>query len=144
MTPIVTRAAGLRLRLRLGALLFGGALLVLLAGGGFAAFESQVVANYGEGVWWALSLVTTVGFVGETPETVAGRILSAVLMVAGFGLMALTTASIASLFVRQEEAPDVLAEREFETSNQQLLEQLVARLDSIERSRKSLEQGRGT
>lgn len=34
-----------------------------------------------------------------------GRIISAVLMVAGFILMALVTAAIASLFVREEEEP---------------------------------------
>ncbi len=138
MTSIARLATGLRHRL--GALLIAGALLVLLAGGGFAAFESRVVANYWEGVWWALSLMTTVGFVGETPETVAGRLLSAVMMVAGFGLMTVTTASIASLFVKQEEAPDVLAEREFETSNRMLLERLSSRLDSIEQSLKVLEE----
>jgi hypothetical protein len=137
MTSIRLNAAGLRHRL--GTMLFGGALLVLLAGGGFAAFESRVVATYWEGVWWALSLMTTVGFIGEAPETVAGRLLSSVLMVAGFALMAVTTASIASLFVQQEEKPQVLAEREYETSNTELLEHLLARLDSIESTLRSLE-----
>ncbi len=129
-------------RHHVGALLAGGAVLVLLAGGGFAAFESRTVASYGEGVWWALSLMTTVGFVGEAPETVAGRVLSAVLMLVGFGLMAVLTATIASLFVRQEEEPNVRAEREFEDSNRELLEALVTRLDSIERSLQSLEERR--
>ena len=137
MISISLNAAGLRHRL--GTLLFGGALLVLLAGGGFAALESRVVATYWEGVWWALSLMTTVGFIGEAPETAAGRLLSAVLMVAGFGLMAVTTASIASLFVQQEEEPDLMAEREYETSNTELLQHLAARLDSIESSLRSLE-----
>ena len=137
MNSIVRHATGLRHRL--GWLLLGGALLILLAGGGFAAFESRVVANYGEGVWWALSLMTTVGFIGEAPETTAGRLLSAVMMVAGFGLMALTTAAIASLFVHQEEEPDVAAELELGTANRELLRLLMTRLDSIERSLQSLE-----
>jgi len=127
------------LRHRLGALLAGGVLLVLLAGGGFAASESRVVSSYGQGVWWALSLMTTVGFTGESPETVAGRVLSSVLMVSGFGLMAVVTASIASMFVHQEEEPNVRAEREFEHTNRDLLEQLAGRLDAIERSLRSLE-----
>ena len=138
MNTLATLITGLRHRL--GVLLAGGALLVLLAGGGFAAFESRVVSSYGQGVWWALSLMTTVGFTGETPETVAGRVLSAVLMVSGFGLMAVVTASIASLFVHQEEEPNVRAEREFEVSNRELLEQLAGRLDAIERSLRSIEE----
>lgn len=137
MTSFARHVTGLRHRLR--SLLFGGALLILLAGGGFAAFESRVVGSYWEGVWWALSLMTTVGFIGEAPETTAGQLLSAVMMVAGFGLMALTTAAIASLFVHEEEEPDVAAELALETENRELLRLLITRLDSIERSLQSLE-----
>lgn len=109
-----------------------GALVVLLAGGGFAAFESRQVSSYGEGVWWALSLMTTVGFVGEAPESLAGRVLSSVLMVSGFALMALVTASIASLFVREEELPDTVAERDFEARALALLTELVERIQELE------------
>lgn len=109
-----------------------GAVVVLLAGGGFAAFESQQVSSYGEGVWWALSLMSTVGFVGEAPESTAGRLVSSVLMISGFALMALVTASIASLFVREEELPDEVAEREFEVRALALLGDLAQRLEGVE------------
>jgi len=79
--------------------------VVLLAGGGFAAFETDTVEGYWAGVWWALSLITTVGFAGAAPQTLAGRLLSAVLMVLGFGLLAMLTAAVASLFVREAEEP---------------------------------------
>lgn len=118
---------------RLSVLLIGGMLVVLLAGGGFAALESDTVSGFWEGVWWALSLMTTIGFVGETPETTGGRILSAVLMVAGFAVLALTTAAIASLFVREEEEPAEQVERSFEHEALGRLEQLSARLERIER-----------
>jgi voltage-gated potassium channel len=109
-----------------------GAVVVLLAGGGFAAFESQQVSSYGEGVWWALSLMSTVGFVGEAPESTAGRLVSSILMISGFALMALVTASIASLFVREEELPDEAEEREFEVRALALLDHLVQRLERVE------------
>ena len=109
-----------------------GAVVVLLAGGGFAAFESRQVSSYGEGVWWALSLMSTVGFVGEAPESTAGRLVSSVLMISGFALMALVTASIASVFVREEELPDEAAEREFEVRALALLDQLALRLEHLE------------
>lgn len=109
-----------------------GAVVVLLAGGGFAAFESQQVSSYGEGVWWALSLMSTVGFVGEAPESTAGRLVSSILMISGFALMALVTASIASLFVRGEELPDEAEEREFEVRALALLDHLVQRLERVE------------
>src|SRR4029079_1557692 len=97
---------GSHLRRRLTTYLVLTAFVLLLAGGGFAAFESRQVSTYWEGLWWALSLMSTVGFVGEAPESVVGRLLSSVLMVSGFALMALVTASVSSLFRREGERPD--------------------------------------
>jgi voltage-gated potassium channel len=106
--------------------------LVLAGGGGLAALESNVVSSYGEGVWWALSLMTTVGFVGEAPETGGGRVLSGLLMVAGFAMMALTTAAIASMLVREEEEPQREVERDFEASARDLLADIADRLTALE------------
>ena len=90
--------------------------LALLSGGALAALESNTVDSYWEGLWWALSLMTTVGFAGETPDTLAGKALSGVLMVVGFVLLAMTTAAVASLFVREDEEPrerrELAAQRE--------------------------------
>jgi hypothetical protein len=63
------------------------------------------VSTYGRGVWWAISLVTTVGFVGQPPETTAGAVLSVCLMVLGVLLLAMVGASLAALFVMEEERP---------------------------------------
>ncbi len=128
---------GPHFRRRLVNYLVLAAVVVLLAGGGFAALESRQVSNYGEGVWWALSLMTTVGFVGEAPESLAGRLLSSVLMVSGFALMALVTAAVASLFVREEQEPDEQAEELFEAQALRLLSDLAQRLEAIEATMKS-------
>jgi hypothetical protein len=125
-----------RLRLRRAALRYvlpGGVLLVVLAGGGFAAFESDTVESFWSGVWWALSLATTVGFVGPEPVTTAGRVLSACMMLAGFALLAMTTAAVASLFVREDEKPEERAMRAFEARSLRELGELHARLERIER-----------
>lgn len=114
--------------------LLAAALLVLLSGGGFAALETATVDSYWEGVWWALSLMTTVGFVDQ-PTTWEGRLLSALLMVAGFVLLALVTAAIASLFVREAEEP---VERETLEFEGRVLDELAAmreRLGRIEAKR---------
>jgi hypothetical protein len=108
-------------------------ILVLLAGGGFAAVETDTVMSYWEGVWWALSLMTTVGFVGGSPETTAGQLLSAVLMVVGFLLLAVTTAAVASLFVSEDEAPQDARDREFEREALDELRTLNSRLERLER-----------
>jgi voltage-gated potassium channel len=109
------------------------ALLVLLGGGGFAALETDTVSTYWEGVWWALALMTTVGFVGGSPATVLGQALASVLMVAGFLLLALTTAGVASLFVSREEAPNEERDRAFEGEALAELRALGDRLERLER-----------
>ncbi len=107
-------------------------IFILLAGGGFAALETDTVESYWGGVWWALSLMTTVGFANGTPETVGGKVLSAVLMVFGFVLLAMTTAAVASLFVREDEAPEERRELAFEGTVLAELDRLHKRLDMIE------------
>jgi voltage-gated potassium channel len=108
------------------------AILVLLAGGGFAALETDTVESYWEGVWWALSLTTTVGFANGTPATALGKALSGVVMVLGFVLLALTTAALASLFVREEQRPEEVREHAFEKDLLAALRQLNARIELIE------------
>lgn len=108
------------------------AVVVVVAGGGLAAVESDTVGSFWEGVWWALSLMTTVGFVGAEPSTVAGRLLSAALMLMGFGLLAMTTAAVASLFVREDEVLEERAVRAFEASVLTELRELREKLDRLE------------
>jgi voltage-gated potassium channel len=108
------------------------AVIVLLAGGGFAALESDTVESFWEGCWWALSLMTTVGFIGGEPSTVAGRLLSAILMLMGFALLAMTTAAVASLFVREDEVPEERAVRAFEASVLAELRDVRDRLERLE------------
>lgn len=131
---LLARLSGFGSRHRLTVLGVVAAVIVLVAGAGFAALESRTVSSFWEGLWWALALMTTVGFVGETPETTGGRVLSAVLMVAGFAVLALTTAAIASLFVREEEQPAADAERAFEEVAMARLDELAARLERLERA----------
>jgi voltage-gated potassium channel len=118
-------------------LLPSAALVVVLAGGAFAALETDTVGSFGAGVWWALSLVTTVGFVGGTPVTTAGRVIAALLMIFGFALLALTTAAIASLFVREDESPMERREAAFEAQALAELRALNERLDRLERASSS-------
>jgi len=79
------------------------ALVVLLAGGGlFFWAERNHVQDIWEGLWWAITTVTTVGYGDITPQTGIGRLLAVVIMVLGIGLMAVITANIASWFVEQD------------------------------------------
>lgn len=90
------------------------ALAAVLGAGALAWAETEVVSSYWEGLWRSLALVMTVGFVGPVPTSATGKIVSSVLMIFGFALMAMTTAAVASLFVREDEIVDENLERKFE------------------------------
>lgn len=110
-----------------------GVLAVVLGGGGLAALESETVHGYGEGLLWALSLMTTVGFVGGQPHSVPGKLIAAGLMLSGFALLAMTTAAISSLFVKEDLRPQETRELTFEDEILRELRAIYARLDDLEK-----------
>lgn len=73
--------------------------VVLAAGTAFAEVErGQDLAPW-DGIWWAMSTITTVGYGDLAPETDEGRALAIALMVVGIGFVALLTAALAQSFV---------------------------------------------
>ncbi|MGV8965000.1 MAG: potassium channel family protein [Cellulomonas sp.] len=108
-------------------------MLVVISAGAAAAIETGTVTSFWRGSWWSLSLVTTVGFIGAPPTTDAGAALSVVLMVVGFVRLALVSASMAALFVRDEERPRQAREEEAENASLAMLRSVENRLASIER-----------
>jgi len=57
------------------------------------------ITTFGDSLWWTVTTISTVGYGDRYPVTVEGRIVAAVLMVAGIALLGVVTASIASWFV---------------------------------------------
>lgn len=107
-------------------------LLIIVSAAAAAAIETDTVGSFGRGLWWAVSLVTTVGFIGGAPDTAAGAVISVVLMVFGFLLLAMVSASLAALFVREEEAPHEAAQESLNEEILAALRRLEDRLDALE------------
>lgn len=104
----------------------------VVAAGAVAAIETDTVSSFWRGLWWSISLVTTVGFIGEPPRTVPGAVLSVVLMVVGFLLLATVSASLAALFVREDDAPHEVAEASTDAAVLTALRRVEARLAAVE------------
>jgi voltage-gated potassium channel len=115
------------------------ALLTALAGGAaFASIEKD--ADTWDGVWWAVTTMTTVGYGDVYPATDAGRVLAILLMLVGIGFVAILTGAIAERFVagqlreQTEEIEEEVAE-EIEDARGAALRELRAiaqRLQKLE------------
>lgn len=111
----------------------GAFMIALLSAAAAAAIETATVSSYWRGLWWSISLITTVGFIGHPPRTAAGAALSVILMVIGFLLLAMVSASLAAIFVREEERPRDAREASADEAILNSLDDLATRLVAIER-----------
>ena len=84
-----------RLRTILAALVF----FIFLFGYLFYVSEPGV-RNLGDGIWWALVTITTVGYGDITPVTTLGRVVASSLMLLGLGLIATITAIVSAKFIQ--------------------------------------------
>ena len=68
--------------------------------------ENSNIQSFSDGLWWAVTTVTTVGYGDRYPTTTEGRFLAVGLMVMGISLMGVITASVAAWFVKMSQDVD--------------------------------------
>ena len=61
--------------------------------------DEKTYPNIGDGLWWAIQTVTTVGYGDLVPASTAGRLVAALVMVVGIGFLTVITAAITSAFI---------------------------------------------
>jgi voltage-gated potassium channel len=97
---------------------------VIAGGAAFKAAESQQHLSTWDGIWWAMTTVTTVGYGDMYPEGTTGRLIAMLIMFVGIGFVALVTAFIAERFIKEdveaEEAEVVSKEDQILAELQQL------------------------
>jgi voltage-gated potassium channel len=109
------------------------ALLTVLGGGtAFAAVEPEQNLTTLDGVWWAMTTVTTVGYGDTYPTTSSGRGIAVVVMLVGIGFVAVLTAAAAERFMRGREAEEQRVELH------EHLQEISERLAALERSNSAL------
>ena len=64
------------------------------------------IKNFSDGLWWAFTTITTVGYGDRYPTTTEGRILAVCLMILGISLLGVVSATIAAWFVRLMQNDD--------------------------------------
>jgi voltage-gated potassium channel len=107
--------------------------VVLLGGSAVWLLERNVSGHtwgsWGDGLWWALTTITTTGYGDHVPVTLAGRLVGAVVMMAGVAVVGGVAAGVALVVVRAAAH----AEEQAMVGEAESLEQrLESRLDGLE------------
>ncbi len=81
--------------------------MIIFAAAGLATVAERSTSggnihNFGQGLWWAVVTVTTVGYGDHYPVTAFGQGIAVVLMLVGISLIGVLTATVASYFVGQD------------------------------------------
>lgn len=76
--------------------------LVCIVSGGILIHFVEGMTVF-DGIWWSFVTATTVGYGDISPATPAGRVIAAVLMIVGIGLIGSLTSTITALFFQRHE-----------------------------------------
>jgi voltage-gated potassium channel len=127
--PATIRAAG-------GVIVSITTITVIVSGVLIRVFDPSEFASIGDGLWWALQTVTTVGYGDIVPKHVSGRIIAALVMLEGIAFITVVTAVITSIFIER-------ARRESDTLAGQLSDHLQDTLASVDERLRRIEQRLG-
>ncbi|NZD57102.1 ion transporter [Sphaerotilus montanus] len=121
--------------------LLGAAVLVLLlCGAGFWWIEPRT-PTLADGLWLAFTTAATVGYGDVVPSTPASKVFAVFVVLLGFGILSLVTASIAAMWVESSERRmehDIL--RDLHAEIGQLRAELRATHDELQSLRRRLDQ----
>jgi voltage-gated potassium channel len=108
------------------------ALLAVVVGFVVTLIDEQDFPTFGDGVWWAIVTLGTVGYGDIVPHTAWGRVIGSLVIVFGVTFIAFLTATVTSLFVSAEQGEQQAKDREQRAETQELLRKLEQRLAAIE------------
>lgn len=106
LLSILNRTGAPGLRGRVVTYATGGTALLVLCGA-LAITDAErsqpgaTISSFTDGIWWAVTTMTTVGYGDTYPTTTTGRIVAAVLMLGGIALLGVVTATLASWLVER-------------------------------------------
>jgi voltage-gated potassium channel len=109
--------------------------LVGVAGALARLVEPETYTSLGLAYWWAVTTVTTVGYGDVVPESVAGRLVAAMLMLTGLALIPTLTSVIVSTLIGKHRAAEQERVIELEESAAAALARIEERLERIEQAR---------
>ena len=108
----------------------------LLAGFVATLVDEKDFPTFGDGAWWAIVTLATVGYGDIVPTTTVGRLVGSTLIIFGVTFLSFLTAIVTSLFVSADQERAQAEEQELravsDDETRALLRQLDERLARIE------------
>lgn len=112
------------------------ALTAVAGGAAFAELEKgQTTAN---GIYWAVTTMTTVGYGDPQPTNTPTKILAVIVMFVGIGFVAVLTGAVAQRFL----APDIAEEEREQSAIEQTNREILAELREVRTRLEALESPR--
>jgi voltage-gated potassium channel Kch len=111
-------------------------LLGVIAGFVVTLVDREEFPTFGDGLWWAIVTLGTVGYGDLVPGNTAGRAVGAIVIIVGVTFIAFLTAVVTSSIVAVDQERAVEAEKQrrevSDEETRQLLRQVLERLAVIE------------
>lgn len=76
---------------------------MLSTGGAAFYWLEPTITNFGDGIWLAFATAATVGYGDFVPTTLGARLVAITMVLIGFALLSLVTASFAAFFLGEDE-----------------------------------------
>ncbi len=137
--PILERSMGGRqLTARRAAGVISIVTVILTVAGGLLirVAEPEHFQGIGDGLWWAIQTLTTVGYGDVVPTSTLGRLIAAIVMLNGIAFLTVVTAAVTATLIeqvrRRRSGPAARAEADHEATVLERLDEISARLDRIE------------
>ncbi len=92
--------------------------------------------TFGDGIWWAIVTLATVGYGDIVPTTPWGRVIGSIVILFGVTFLAFLTATVTSLFVSSEQREAAAKERELMSRGE---EEILDRLKTLDTRIASIE-----
>jgi len=118
----------------LGSVLLVALAFTLISGLLMAGIDPSIESVW-DGIWWAWVTVATVGYGDTVPQSAAGKMFGAVVILFGVGFFSLLTASFSAYFVSRGEIE--IEEEELEEIDQ--LNEIERRIDVMEKTLQRIE-----
>ena len=115
-----------------------------MLGGGAAYASIEKHISTWDGVWWAFTTMTTVGYGDEYPRTNLGRGLGMASMLIGIGFIAILTGAVAERFLSGQIEEVAETERAVEATDVEVLAELREVRTRLDRLDARLAQRRST